>query len=411
MAAIPAGLTEAEWNYVPNPKDLCESIRKIDGAELAADIKSSLPSKDLAALQELILTYGEVDETAVQAALDTWNAANLSIMSGTPPGRFITPPQQHHAAPRPRFVRMGTFPTRPAMLGACGQRTLTDDTNATAMVTQMLDASRDAVWCNQMPTTLTTGGYTAVPAEAHFRTFAPAADAAVRDLVAAGLRLIHCISPKNGETLRRVLHGGDPTPHIVVLLVSNGTRLELHVPQTGKPVLVLRPFEHASHALMHSMTEGSRLWLAEGLLTVHAAAASLLGRPPPRTAELLAAVCAVKYVKWYASGAYFEALMKAKLAVFIAVYGVADGTARWQEWYTGRKQHAGASGAPASRGYARAALRTNTRAPAPRTTRAAHTPAVRPFVRGSGPGAARLRPQPCVCAVRSVLQVASAAHS
>ena len=211
----------------------------------------------------------------------------------------------------------------------------------------------------------------------------------------AGLQLVHCISPKNGDALRRVLHGGEPNPRIRELLVSNGTTLELHVPRTGKPVLVLLPHEHESHILWHSMKEGTRLWVLEGLADVYAAAVALLGRPPPPTTELLAAVRAVKYVEWYRGGAYMEAVMKAKLAVFIAVFGVDVGTARWRAWYTGCKRRAGASGAPASRGY----------------TRTTHTPAVPPFVRGSGPGASRLRPQSCVCALRSVLQVASTANA
>ena len=99
-----------------------------------------------------------------------------------------------------------------------------------------------------------------------------------------------------------------------------------------------------------------------------------------------------------------EAVMKAKLAVFIAVFGVDDGTARWRAWYTGCKRRAGASGAPASRGYTRAPRTTtracsahnHTRARTPHHTRTTPTPAARPFVRGSGPGASRLRPQSCV---------------
>jgi hypothetical protein len=178
--------------------------------------------------------------------------------------------------------------------------------------------------------------------------------AAARVLFDAGLQLVHCISPKNGDALRRVLHGGEPNPRIRELLVSNGTTLELHVPRTGKPVLVLLPHEHESHILWHSMKEGTRLWVLEGLADVYAAAVALLGRPPPPTTELLAAVRAVKYVEWYRGGAYMEAVMKAKLAVFIAVFGVDVGTARWRAWYTGCKRRAGASGAPASRGYTRA---------------------------------------------------------
>ena len=99
----------------------------------------------------------------------------------------------------------------------------------------------------------------------------------------AGLQLVHCISPKNGDVLRRVLHGGEPNPRILELLVSNGTTLELHVPRTGKPVLVLLPHEHESHILWHSMKEGTRLWVLEGLADVYAAAVALLGRPPPPT--------------------------------------------------------------------------------------------------------------------------------
>jgi len=74
-------------------------------------------------------------------------------------------------------------------------------------------------------------------------------------------------------TAWRALHGGDPNPRIVALHVSNGTTLELHVLPTGKAVLVLLPFEHASHVLWHSMKDGTRLWLLQGLLKTHAAAA------------------------------------------------------------------------------------------------------------------------------------------
>ncbi len=354
VAAIPAGLTTEQWNSVPNAKDLCDTIGKIDGAKLAADIRKSLSSADLAALQGLIGTYRNVDETAVRTALAAWNAANLRVMSQFVPDRLIAPIQLHHACRgTPVIGRMGTFPTGDGMDGAVDRKSLTADNNPTVLVTRMLDADQDAVWGNLLPTTL-KGDYTLVPSEAVFEAFARAADDAVRALIDAGLLVFHCISPKNGVALRRVLHGGDPNPRIVVLLVSNGTIIELHVPPTGKAVLVVLPFEHASHVLWHSMKAGTRLWLLKGLLDAHAAAASLLGRLPPRTAELLAAVLAVKFVKWYRGGAYMEAVMKARLAVFIAVFGVDDGTARWRAWYTGCKRRAGASGAPAARGHTRA---------------------------------------------------------
>jgi hypothetical protein len=379
VAAIPAGLTAEQWSSVPNPKDLCDTIGKIDRAKLAADIRKSLSSADLAALQGLIGTYRNVDVTAVRTALDEWNAANLRVMSQFVSGRLIAPIQLHHACKGcPVIVRIGTFPTGAGMDGAIDRKSLTAENNPTVLVTRLLDASEDAVWGNLLPTTL-KGDYTLVPSEAVFKAFANAADDAVRALIAAGLLVFHCISPKNGVALRRALHGGDPNPRIVALHVSNGTTLELHVLPTGKAVLILLPFEHASHVLWHSMKDGTRLWLLQGLLKTHAAAASLLGRQPPRTDELLAAVLAVKYLKWYRGGAYMEAVMKAKLAVFIAVFGVDDGTARWRAWYTGYKRRAGASGAPAARGATRACSAHNhTRARTPHHTRVAHTLAVHP---------------------------------
>jgi hypothetical protein len=198
VAAIPAGLTAEQWNSVPNAKDLCDTIRKIDGAKLAADIRKSLSSADLAALQGLIGTYRNVDETAVRTALDEWNAANLRVMSQFAPGRLIAPIQLHHACKgSPVIGRMGTFPTGDGMNGAVDRKSLTADNNPTVLVTRMLDASPDAVWGNLLPTTL-NGDYTLVPSGAVFEAFAPAADDAVGALVAAGLQVFHCISPKNG---------------------------------------------------------------------------------------------------------------------------------------------------------------------------------------------------------------------
>ena len=410
MAAIPAGLTAKQWSSVPNPKDLCDTIGKIDGAKLAADIRKSLSSADLAVLNELIGTYRNVDETAVRTALDEWNVANLRVMSQFVPGRLIAPIQLHHACKgTPVIGRLGTFPTGDGMDGAIDRKSLTAENNPTVLVTRLLDASEDAVWGNLLPTTL-TGDYTLVPSQAVFEAFANAADDAVRALIAAGLLVFHCISPKNGVALRRALHGGDPNPRIVALHVSNGTTLELHVLPTGKAVLVLLPFEHASHVLWHSMKDGTRLWLLQGLLKTHAAAASLLGRPPPRTDELLAAVLAVKYLKWYRGGTYMEAVMKAKLAVFIAVFGVDDGTARWRAWYTGCKRRAGASGAPAERGHTRVfCAQPHARPhPAPRARRT-HLPCAL-LCAARVPGrlvSVRSR----ACALRSVLQVASTANA
>ena len=125
------------------------------------------------------------------------------------------------------------------------------------------------------------------------------------------------------------------------LLQSNGAKLEMHVPQTGAPVLAVVPFEHYSHLGWGALKEETRLYLLKGLADVHTAAAFLLGRELPRIDRLLTLVVAVPVRKFYNDGAYCEAVMKSKLAWYIEALGDEAGTKAWQEWYKGRKQHAG----------------------------------------------------------------------
>jgi hypothetical protein len=340
---IPDGLTAEQWQALPSEKDLLARIDAIDGARLAADIMQSLQPADLAALEGLIQTHTTVDQTAVQRALDQCNRANGRTVQGLP-GHFIQPPQEHHAAEGATSIVLGTFPTTTVMGGESRAKTLSDVTNATVSVSAQLNGSlpehghRKAVLCNMMPTTL-PDDYTQVPQESDFELFAPAVDELLLGLFGAGLQVVYGISDKIDDALRRVLDGRE-----VTLLVLNGTRLVLRVPTTGKPVLAIVPFEHISHAKWHAMKLATRLWQLLGLLAAHAAAAALLGREPPRIVELRDAVVAVQHIPWYKGGAYMEAVMKAKLSVYVAAVGVEEGTRRWQAWYTGRKCYAGASG-------------------------------------------------------------------
>ena len=319
------------------------SIRNIDGPGLAAGIKEALSPADRALLDELIETHGSAEQDAVKTALDAWNAANARTMARQPRGHFIGPAQRHRmTGDKPYAVDLGTFPTTSAMRGPSGALTLSEIANATVIVISfllgLLGASRaDVVLGNLMPTTL-DDDYTKVPTAADFELFAPATDAFLLAAFTAGLRVVFCISDKNLKELERLLR----KPRVVTLLDVNGTKLKLLVPTTGTAVLAVEPHEHLSHVLWRAMKLENRLWLLLGLLQAHAAAAALLGRPAPRIDELLAAVDAVPYAKWYKGGAYMEATMRAKLAVYIAAYGVKVGTARWRAWYLGCKSRAGA---------------------------------------------------------------------
>jgi hypothetical protein len=330
-------------------EDMRQSIAAINGAELVGRIKKDLSPADWELLRELVRTHSDVDQSAVQAALRKCNEANSATLSTRLGRPFIKPAQKHHATADADVVITGTFPVSTSM----DHETLEKPDNMTVRVMDLLNGPDGrGVLCNMMPTTLRKGGYTAVPGKSHFETFAPAAGALLGDLLDAGLQFFHLISNKNREPLMRVLHN----PRIVSLLKSNGAELEMYVPQTGAAVLAVVPYEHYSHLGWGALMKETRLYLLEGLGRVHAAAAALLGRQPPRIGRLLELVDAVPHLLHYKGGAYCEAVMKGKLRAYIAEFGDEAGTEAWQEWYTGCKRDAGASGAPAAPGRTYRAL-------------------------------------------------------
>jgi hypothetical protein len=326
------------------------SIAAIDGAELAGRIENDLSPADRQLLRELVRTHRHVDQSAVQAALRKCNEANRAILSTRAGRPFMSPAQRHHATADADVVINGTFPVTTTM---SGDETLAKSNNATVRVMELLNVPDGrGVRINMMPTTLKEGGYTAVPGNSHFETFRPASDDLLKGLLDAGLQVVHCISDKNRGPLKRVMGN----PRIVPLLESSGAKLEMLVPQTGAPVLAMVPREHYSHVLWAAMKKETQLYQLQGVADIHAAAAALLGRQPPNIGRLLELVVALPHVKWYKKGPYCEAVMKAKLPGYMAELGDVAGTEAWQEWYTGCKRDAGASGAPAAPGRTYRAL-------------------------------------------------------
>jgi hypothetical protein len=325
-------------------EDMRASIAAINGAELVRRIEKDLSPADRKLLGELVRKHSDVDQSAVQAALRKCNEANSAILSTRLGRPFIKPAQQHHATADADVVIIGTFPVTTVM---SGDQTLAKSKNATVTVMELLNVPDGCgVRSNMMPTTLAEGGYTAVPGNSHFETFRPASDALLKGLLDAGLQVVHCISDKNRGPLIRVMGH----PRSVLLLESSGAKLEMLVPQTGAPVLAMVPHEHYSHLLWAAMKEKTRLFQLQGLADIHAAAAALLGREAPNIGRLLELVVALPHLPHYKGGAYCEAVMKGKLRGYIAEFGDVAGTEAWQEWYTGCKRDAGASGAPAAPG-------------------------------------------------------------